>query len=207
MSDFRGIGGVSATLRTLLADRMEMPDGVASVPVTVGLPPFTAKDNEPHKEDPRLNIFLYRVTENGYLQNQDIPGRAPGSAYGHPPLSLNLHYLVTAYGNLEVATINSALIFDDTTAHFLLGSAMRVLHDVPVITPRLTTTRPPSGNTVLHASLRDEIESIRSTIEPLTLEDITKIWTALSLRYRVSASYVVNVVRLESRRPPRIVRP
>src|SRR5438876_7252742 len=133
MSDFRAIGGVSTTLRALLMDRMEMPDGLSSVPVTVGLPPFTSKDNEPHKEDPRLNVFLYRVTENGFLQNQEIPGRSPAGAYGHPPLSINLHYLITAYGNLEVASVNGGLIFDDTTAHFLLGSAMRVLHDVPIL--------------------------------------------------------------------------
>ena len=101
MSDFRAIGGVSATLQTLLTDRMELPNGVGGVPVTVGLPPFTAKDNEPHREDPRVNLFLYRVSENGYLQNQEIPGRGAGNGYGHPPLSLNLHYLVTAYGNVQ----------------------------------------------------------------------------------------------------------
>ena len=84
---------------------------------------------------------------------------------------------------------------------------MRVLHDVPIVTERLTTMRPPSGTHVLHPSLRDEFEQVKMTLEPLTLEDITKVWTALSLRYRLSAAYVVNVVQIESRRPPRIPRP
>ena len=204
MSDFRAIGGISATLQSLLRDRMELPDGVPDAPVTVGPPPFSAKDNEPRKEDARLNLFLYRVTENGYLQNQEIPGRG-SNGYGHPPLSLNLHYLLTAYGNTQLTADGS--LFDDTNAHFLLGSAMRVLHDFPVVTDQLTAVRPPSGGLLLHTSLRDAYEKVRLSLEPLTLEDVTKVWTALALRYRLSAAYVVNVVQVESRRPRTFPRP
>ncbi len=198
MSDFRAIGGVSATLQSLLVDRMELPDGVA-VPVTIGPPAFSVKDTDPHKEDPRLNLFLYRVTENGNLQNQEIPGRGASSGYGHPPLSLNLHYLLTAYGNAEIQA-KEASLFDDTGAHVLLGSAMRVFHDVPIVTESITSVRPPSGVIILDESLRDGYERVRLSLEPLTLEDITKVWTALALRYRLSAAYVVNVVQIESRR-------
>jgi len=205
VSDFRAIGGVSATLQTLLFDRMEQPFGTP-VPVTIGTPPFTSKDNDPHAEDARVNLFLYRVTENGYLQNQEIPGRGASGGYGHPPLSLNLHYLVTAYGTTAVP-VGAATLFDDSTAQFVLGSAMRVIHDVPVITDNVTTVRTPSGMIVLHPSLRDEFEHVKLSLEPLTLEDISKIWTALALRYRVSAAYVANVVQIESRRPRRFPRP
>jgi hypothetical protein len=206
VSDFRAIGGVSATLQTLLRDRMELPDGMATVPVTVGPPPFSTQDVNPRLEPPRLNLFLYRVTENGFLQNQEIPGRSASSGYGHPPLSLNLHYLVSAYGNQEIVA-NGATLYDDTDAHFVLGSAMRVLHDVPIVTNSVTTLRVPSGVTVLHESLREAFEQLRLSLEPLTLEDITKIWTALALRYRLSAAYLVNVVQIESRRPRTFPRP
>lgn len=204
MSDFHAIGGMSATLRSLLLDRMEMPDGILSVPVTIGLPPFSALDVDPHREEPRVNLFCYRVTENGFLQNQEIPGRG-SSGYGHPPLSLNLHYLVTAYGNVAIPAAPGS--FDDSNAQFLLGSAMRVLHDVPVVTDRLVTVRAPSGTPILHQSLREEFEHVKTTLEPLTLEDVTKVWTALALRMRLAAAYVVNVVQIESRRPRRFPRP
>lgn len=205
VSDFRAIGGVSATLQTLIRDRMELPDGVPDAPVTIGPPPFSAKDAEQRKEGARLNIFLYRVTENGNLQNQELPGRG-ANGYGHPPLSLNLHYLLTAYGNTELNS-GATTLFDDTNAHFLLGSAMRVLHDYPIVTDRLTAVRPPSGGLLLHTSLRDAYENVRLSLEPLTLEDVTKVWTALALRYRLSAAYVVNVVQVESRRTRTFPRP
>lgn len=206
MADFHALGGVSATLKTLLLDRMEIPDGVTALSVTIGPPAFSSKDTDPRLEDPRVNLFLYRVTENGYLQNQEIPGRGSSGGYGHPPLSLNLHYLVTAYGNTEVSG-SSPVLYDDRNAHFLLGSAMRALHDSPIITPSLKTARAPAGTTILDDSLRNEYEQVKLALEPLTLEDVTKVWTALALRYRLSAGYVVNVVQIESRRPKRFPKP
>jgi hypothetical protein len=207
MSDFRAIGAVSATLQTLLRDRMELPDGIPSVRVTVGSPVYSTKDVDPHSEEPRVALFLYRVTENGYLQNQELPGQGSRGAFGHPPLSLNLHYLLTAYGNTDVAAGGPEKIFDETAAQYLLGSAMRVLHDIPVVTDQLSTVRVPSGRPVLHESLVDACEQVKLSLEPLTLEDISKIWTALALRYRLSVPYVVTVVQIESQRPRRFPRP
>ena len=205
MSGFTAIGGVSATLRALLIDRMELPDTIGPFSVTIGPPYFTSSDNAPHAEPARINLFLYRVTENGYLQNQEIPGRAASSGYGHPPLSLNLHYLITAYGN--TVDPQDATIFDDLDAHRLLGSAMRVLHDVPIVSERLLSLNPPAGVLILDESLRDGYEQIRLSLEPLNLEDISKIWTALALRYRLSAAYLVNVVQIESKRPRSFPKP
>jgi hypothetical protein len=206
MSDFRAIGGVSSTLQRLLADRMELPDGTLEVPpITIGPPPFSSTDNNPTDEHQRVNLFLYRVSEHGNLQNQEIPGQGSSGAFGRPPLSLKLHYLLSAYGNTKSS--RDSTIFDDTLAHLLLGSAMRVLHDVPIITNRLTTVRAPSGLPVLDLSLRDGYEQIKLSLEPLTLEDITKIWTSLSLRMRLAAPYVVSVVQIESRRQRRFPRP
>lgn len=209
MSDFQAIGAVSATLQSLLYDRMERPDGVTDIQVTVGPPRANGKDAEPAPESARVNLFLYRVTENGFLQNQEIPGRGSPDAYGHPPLSLNLHYLITAYGSEPVTRFGNTIgtVYDDKPAHFVLGSAMRVLHDYAIVTDQLRTVNPPSGEPILHASLQSEFERVKLMLEPLSLEDVTKVWTALTLRYRLSAAYAVHVVQIESRRPRRFPRP
>jgi Pvc16 N-terminal domain/IPT/TIG domain len=123
-----------------------------------------------------------------------IPGQGHPSEYGHPPLSLVLHYMLTAYG----ATDDNGLV-NETRAHFLLGSAMRVLHDYPVITDSLTTINSPPTQ-ILHSSLRGEFEHIKICLDPISLEDLSKVWTALTRPYRLSAAYTMSVIQIESRR-------
>lgn len=195
MSDFRAIGGVSATIRTLLEDRMELPPGVNDFLVTVSTP--RSEESEQAVERPRINLFLYKTAENGYLKNQEVQGHP--ADYGHPPLSLDLFYMVTPYG-----TTSDEDFVNETLAQFLLGSAMRVLHDIPVITEQLDTS---SGQTVLHESLRGQFEKVKLTLEPMSLEDLSKVWTALTLPYRLSAAYVVSVVQIESRQIRRFPKP
>jgi hypothetical protein len=194
MSNFLAVGGVSATLQALLRDRMELPAGMVrtDLQVTISIPP--PEDETQAAEPTRVNLFLYRATENGALKNQMIPGQGHPSEYGHPPLSLVLHYLLTAYG----ATDDNGMV-NETRAHFLLGSAMRVLHDYPVITESLMTVNSPSVQ-LLHDSLRGEFEQVKITLDPISLEDLSKVWTALTRPYRLSAAYTVSVVQIESRR-------
>jgi len=206
MSDHAAIAGVSATLQALLYDRMERP-GSDDVEVTVGPPRFPPKDGGAELEKARVNLFLYRVTEHAYLENQEIPGRGGSSGYGQPPLSLNLHYLLTAYGNEQISRYGSTNGFDEKVGHAVLGSAMRVLHDHRVVNESLVSVRPPSGVPLLDPGLRGEREHIKVSLEPLSLEDITKVWTALSLRCRLSASYAVSVVQIEGTLPRRFPRP
>lgn len=194
MSNFLAVGGVSATLQALLRDRMELPAGMVRTDLQVTVSTPQPEDDTQAAEPTRVNLFLYRATESGALKNQMIPGQGHPSEYGHPPLSLVLHYLLTAYG----ATDDNGLV-NETRAHFLLGSAMRVLHDYPVITDALITMNSPSIQ-ILHTSLRGEFEHIKICLDPISLEDLSKVWTALTRPYRLSAAYTVSVVQIESRR-------
>ena len=199
MSDYAALGGVSRSLRTLLQDRMEippLPSGFTTVPVTIGTP-----DEDDDVEVPRVNLFLYRVTENRFYKNQEIPGHGHPAAYGRPPLTLDLHYLVTAYGQTKET---GAQFSDETLAQWLLGSAMRVLHDYPVITEDLENG---DGNPILDPGLLGEFEQVKLCLEPLSLEDLTKAWTALTIPFRLSAAYTVSVVQIESQGPRRYPRP
>jgi hypothetical protein len=205
MAAFDVIGGVSVTLKRLLEDRIdvpadaEIPQPVPRVHVTIGTP--RDPDAQRRKEDARVNLFLYRVTENGHLANMDR--NAPSGAYGRPPLALDLHYLLTAYGTTTGTADANAI--DERVAHYVLGSAMRVLHDFAVITDDLESG---NGQPIVHASLLGEFERVKIGLDRLTLEDVSKIWTALNLAYRVSAPYVASVVQIESalpRRYPRLV--
>ena len=65
MSDYRAIEGISRSLRNLLMDRMQEP-------VTVTIAPPDAK--VPDVDGKRVNLYLYHVSENAHLKNQEIPG-------------------------------------------------------------------------------------------------------------------------------------
>jgi hypothetical protein len=203
MSDFHAIGGVSLSLKRLLEDRMELPNlpgNPSRGPVTISTPGSETVDGDGEEQDtstPRINLFLYRITENGSLKNQEIPGHGHPGAYGHPPLSLDLHYVLTAYGSTSSPGVS---FVDETVAHYLLGSAMRVLHDHPVITKQLRTVRPPAGDQILDRRLTEEFEQVKLYLDQISLEDLSKVWTSLMLSYRLSVAYKVTVVQIESQR-------
>lgn len=203
MTDFGAIAGVSQTLRTLLSNGMDLPPAVSPapsrpLPVSIGIPP----SDELLDNDPLLNLFLYRVTENPSLKNQEIPGRGQPGSYGSPPLSLVLHYLVTTYGSTDGSTTTGTTT-DERAAQQLLGSAMRLLHDNAVITEGSRV----GAVEVLDPTLRGEYEKVKLTLEPLSLEDVSKVWTALNRPYRLSVAYQASVVQIESRKQRRYARP
>src|ERR1035441_1494840 len=138
MSGYKAIRAVSSTLKNLLSG--EMDDKPVSVTL---LPPDVAPSTATGK---RINLYLYMVTENGYLKNQEIPGEGHPNSYGHPPLSLNLHYLVTGYSDSDTGDDR------DLSAQETLGDGMRVLHDFAII---------PNNSPYLDSELQNEFERIK----------------------------------------------
>src|SRR5436305_2704612 len=139
MAVYQALAAVSRTLRTLLKDRMEDP---LADPVTVTImpPDITPSD----VLGMRLNLYLFQVTENGSLKNQEVPGHGSPGAYGRPPLSLNLHYLLTAHAEDEKKADA------DLKTQQVLGNAMRVLHDFAIITPDLHLGDDPLQDPIPH---------------------------------------------------------
>lgn len=184
MSSYKGIRAVSSTLKNLLTAEMEnQPINVTLLPPDV--PPASTSG-------PRINLYLYMLTENGNLKNQEIPGQGHPGSYGHPPLSLNLHYLMTAFDS-ETGDDR------DLKAQEVLGDGMRVLHDFAIIT---------GGSSFAAPELQNEFESVRISLQPASLEEFAKIWTALpSANFRCSVAYQVTVVQIESRQPRRLATP
>jgi hypothetical protein len=183
MSTYKAISGVSSTVRALLLDRM-----TDKVDITIAPPDVTVNNITGR----RLNMYLYQVAENPYLKNQEIPGIGSKSAYGHPPLSLDLHYLFTSFGSSETAADA------DLEAQQILGDAMRVLHDFAIVGADLVQKvvgTPP----ILDPSLIDEFEQVKLTLEPKSVDEISKIWTALPrVNFRRSVAYCVSVVQIQN---------
>lgn len=168
-------------------------DGSDKIDVNITISP---PDYDSSSSKKRINLFLYRVTENSYLKNQEIPGTGNPGSYGHPPLSLDLHYLLVAFGDSET---------DAYAAHRLLGWAMKVFYDYPIITEGIyESTLGLEGSDL---GIWDQFEKLKIVLDPISLEDLMKIWTALTKPYRISVAYTVSVVQIEGGRKRSLPRP
>jgi hypothetical protein len=197
MSSPLAIAAVTAVLRNLLDDGVvNLTASLGSVKVTA-VAPDTIKLDEP-EAPPSLNVFLHRVSPNPALRNAGLPAfDGNGGRVANPPLALNLHYLVTAYGRA------------DFQAEILLGYAMHVLHERPVLdraairtalnpSPLGPTILPPAFQMLAAADLADQVEAVTLTQEPIDSEEMSRLWSAAQSHYRPSAAYVVSVVLIEA---------
>jgi hypothetical protein len=174
MSNALAIAAVSNTLRTLI-DR-----GLRDGTVVTIQPPDLARENQTGRQ---VNLFLYQVALNPAFRNMDAPGRVRPNETGMPPLALNLYYLLTAYAGEND---------DDSMAHSLLGRAMSLLHDHPVL-GREEIQAALTGN-----DLFAQVERIRLSLQTLTIDDVFKLWSGFQTEYRLSVAYEATVVLIDS---------
>ncbi|KVD68437.1 DUF4255 domain-containing protein [Burkholderia ubonensis] len=188
MSNSNAIAAVTATLQSILQQGTTSEPGLNDTTVTI-LPLDKARGSNTNNQ---LNLFLYMVVRNAAWVNADIPRQVKPGEVAIPPLPLNLYYLITAFGANDDAT--------QPSGHALLGRAMSVLHDHPVLSAAdiaaATAALPPSG-------LDKQIEHVRLTFHPLTVDELSKLWTGFAMQYRLSAAYEVGVALIESARPTR----
>jgi hypothetical protein len=170
MSASTAIGMVSASLRNLLVGEMKL---TPVVPVTV-LAPDDKGDAR------RVNLFLYKITENAFLKNQDW-AQQPGdsSRIVDAPLSLNLFYLLTPYAQNHPVSGNS-------TAQEILGDAMRVFYENPTVPP-----------VHLDPGLLTAREQLQIASHALDPEELSRLWSTFSQPFRLSVVYQVSTVQLD----------
>lgn len=175
MADFGVIADVSATLQSVLTEAVR---------------PLAPAPNEPFAEvhdlqgviptaPPRLTLFLFEVIEDPSARNRPrtYNGVAPDVGLRRPTMALQLRFLVTPWSG------------DRFTDHRLLGRAMQVLYDGAIL----------SGPQLL-GGLAGRDDALKLNLEPLTLEERTRIWHAVQQPYRLSVIYNVRVVHVDSER-------
>jgi len=212
MSNALAIASVTRALLDVLNDGL-INDDVASavgqsITVTAMPPDRVLSQQAPNAPDPtQLNLYLYNVSYNAAWRNTELPTRdGRGNSVTQPLLPLDLHYLLTAYGA------------SDLHSEILLGYAMQVLHETPVLTRaalRRTLTAgavdaqilPPAFNALRSADLADQFELVKLAPSSMGTDELSKIWTAFQSHYRTSTTYDASVVLIESRRPARSTLP
>lgn len=169
MPDYSVIGDVSATLQTLLAD------GMATL-----APPATAEIHDlaqaPSTTPARLTLFLFEVLQDPSARNRPNRRQVSGSQIvtTKPPVALLLRYLLTPWSG------------DRITDHRILGKAVEVLYDHPII-----------SGPALQGALAGEDAALKVSMCKVSLEDLARVWYAVQRPYRLSLTYEVRVVNLD----------
>lgn len=194
MSNFLAVATVTATLsRTLTA---AVGADVPGAHVTTLRP----EDSANGTSETGVNIYLYQVAANAAWRNADLPTRRDdGQLVQRPRAALDLHYLLSFRGN-EV----------QLEPQRLLGSVVHTLHARPILTRKMIrdTVGDASNAFLANSNLADGLESIKFTPTPLSLEELSKLWSVFfQVPYTLSVAYQASVVFIEPEVTPQAALP
>lgn len=183
MSNHSAIAAVTATLTNMIQRAVSVDVAVAGGRVTAR-PPDRARQGVAGNQ---INLFLYRTSIDAAWRNQDPPTIRPGES-AQPSLPLVLSYLITAYGEND----------DEILSHRLLGIAMGVLNDRPLLSRAdiQRSLQPGPGS-----DLENQVERVRITPDPRPQDEISRMWATFGTGYRLSVSYDAALVLIDSARP------
>jgi hypothetical protein len=184
-----------ATTTVVLGDIVQSGLGAVSGAKVTTVRPDEKENGAPA---PEANVFLYQVTPNAALRNADLPARTSnGDLRRRPQVALDLHYLVSFYG-------------DDTTLEpqRLAGGAVSALHARPQATRAAIEAivaaaagadaadpRAYLGET----DLAEQVEHVTFTPLPLNLEELSRMWATLfRVPYVLSVAYQASVILIEA---------
>jgi hypothetical protein len=176
VSDYTVIAEVGEALVRVLWEEIQLDPQVSLLidnenRISLQSPKDLAEDNSV-----RLSIYLYRVVEDPFLKNQPMT-TLEGRRQRVAPLALDLCYLVTP------------LVGTPREQQIVLGKLMQVFFDRALIV-----------GTDLSPGMAEANEDVRIVLNPVSLEETTRVWQALEMSYRLSVCYIVRVALVDSRR-------
>ncbi|MDX3767380.1 MULTISPECIES: DUF4255 domain-containing protein [unclassified Streptomyces] len=185
MSNALAIATVTQALALLIENNLS-PEMDIAVKVETRKPPA-----EPPVE-PTINVFLYQVTPNPSMRHTDLPTRASdGTLLKRPVAALDLHFLISAYGE-EAELVGQRLI----------GCVVRTLHEIPVMPAELielAAERPYLAG----SDLVDSPQRLRFTPTVMDIDETSKLWGMLhQTPYALSVAYQASLVLIEGRERP-----
>jgi hypothetical protein len=205
MSNVLAIAAVTQLLKDLINDTLingNVTQVLGADFTVTSLPPDRVVSESGADQPTRLNIFLYRVSPNAALCNEDLPTRnREGQIKQRPRLALDLHYILTAVSSEELH------------AEILLGYAMQLLHEQAVLgretiraaldLAAMDDILPAVFDPIRASELADQIELLKITPRTLSMDDMSKLWTAFQASYRTTVAYDISLVLIERELPTR----
>lgn len=120
-----------------------------------------------------VTLFLYRITQNEHLRSRTT---AADPANANPPLSIDLHFLLTAWADNALGE------------QTVMSWAMRELQMHPVLDSSALSPE-------AEWTPADVVQLIPAE---LSNEELMRIWDLLLPKYRLSVSYIARVIRIDT---------
>lgn len=191
MTNPLGIATVTAALQQRLI-QAAATSGVPSPNITTLRPDLRDKDKKAG-----VNLYLYRVEVNGAHRNLDLPvRRSSGSLAQRPRLPLDLHYMISFYGEEKVLEPQR-----------LMGAVLTALDARPTLTSKeikdgivAAAAGAPDGDPRRFLGTTDlagEASDVRLIFEPLSLRDLESFWEPLGPPASLGAGLLASLVMLE----------
>ena len=131
----------------------------------------------------QISVYLYNVSIMESMRNQP-----PTANPRVPPtlLYLNLRYLITPQ------------TFNAENDMVVLGKIMQLFAQRPVL-----------RGSDLQGSLQEDGEDLRITLDPLSPDDLARLWSTFQVPYRLGVGYSVFPIRIDASAPesPVIAKP
>jgi hypothetical protein len=192
MSDYRAVAAATLTLQNMLLDAIQE-----------AMPGATVKTGPPESRPPEevgeglINIFLFRVEPNKVWRNEDLPTRlSDGSIVRKPVLAVDVHYLLSFYGD-ERRKI----------PYLLMGLAMTALHADPYPSVRYMPHGPtvagdleagavdPVSAALAGSGLERQAHPLSFVMLPLRHDELIPLFS--QIHYVMSVAYRASVLLME----------
>ncbi|MFF4801802.1 Pvc16 family protein [Streptomyces sp. NPDC001351] len=186
MSNALAIAHVTQALALLIENNVG-PEFGEAVKVEPRKPPA-----DPQLEQPTISVFLYQVTPNTSLRNNDLPTRAAdGTLVKRPAAALDLQYLISAYGDER-----------ELVGQRLIGSVVRTLHEIPVL-PKDVIEQAGERPYLAGSDLAEAAQRVRFTPTVMDVDETSKLWGMLyQTPYTLSVVYQATLVLIDGRQSP-----
>ncbi len=206
MSNGLEIAAVTAILKNLLEDGLVQNSALSSMGnvLVTTLPPDQISIGVDGQ--PQLNLFLYQVLQNRNADLSKSDRRKPTNYQASTqegenfPLAINLHYILTAYGNKDFQT------------EILLGYVMQLMHQTPVLSNdriRLALNHIATINrsgllaqaieSTSVEALTEQLDQVQIVPNLFDTEKMSRLWSLLQGSYRPSIAYEVSMVFIGSK--------
>lgn len=183
MSNHLSVATVTAAIGTAVQNALNAD--VPGASVQHGRPSADNGNDSPA----RVGIFLYQVLPNAALRNRALPWRGPdGRLRGPIESPLDLNYVFSFHGD------GAAFVPER-----LLASTVRALERTPILSEAaLRQAAEDHPDELALSDLWRAAETVRLTPLPLTLEELSKLWSVFfQIPYALSVAYQASVVVVE----------